>query len=150
MIVQADGKLVVAGHADGPGADFALVRYNADGTLDAAFGGGDGIVITDLVPSNYASGTGQCVIQQADGKLVVGYGFGDFAGNVSLVRYNTDGSLDLTFGGGNGIVVTNLGLGDTDDSSYGVVQQADGKLVVVGSSTSPASSSERAAGALQP
>jgi uncharacterized delta-60 repeat protein len=64
----ADGKLVVAGTSyNGSSYDFALVRYNADGSLDASFDG-DGIVTTAIGAANdYA----QSVIQQADGKLVV-------------------------------------------------------------------------------
>ncbi|MFO1376881.1 MAG: putative Ig domain-containing protein [Steroidobacteraceae bacterium] len=86
---------------------------------------------------------GQQVIQQADGKLIVtGYSSDNSAGNFSLARYNADGSLDPTFGGGDGILVTNLGLGETDDHAYGVVQQVDGKLVVVGASVSPESWSD--------
>jgi uncharacterized delta-60 repeat protein len=68
VIQQVDGKLVVAGYSwNGSNYDFALVRYNADGSLDTGFDG-DGKVTTDIGASNDVC---YSVIQQADGKLVV-------------------------------------------------------------------------------
>jgi uncharacterized delta-60 repeat protein len=125
VIQQADGKLVVAGTSyNGSSNDFALVRYNADGSLDASFDG-DGIVTTAIGAANdYA----QSVIQQADGKLVVaGYSWNGSNDDVALVRYNEDGSLDTSFDG-DGKVTTAIGAGD--DYGRSVIQQADGKLVV--------------------
>jgi uncharacterized delta-60 repeat protein len=101
--ILADGKIVAAGHAfRADGFDFSIVRYNANGSLDTSFGGGDGIVTTKIGTSNsYANVLGF----QSDGKFIAaGSSKGDFA----LVRYNSNGSLDTTFGGG-GIVTTNLG-----------------------------------------
>jgi uncharacterized delta-60 repeat protein len=129
VIQQSDGKLVVAGTSyNGSSYDFALVRYNADGSLDASFDG-DGIVTTAIGAANdYA----QSVIQQADGKLVVaGYSYNGSNYDVALVRYNTDGSLDTGFDG-DGKVTTAIGTGY--DEGYSVIQQADGKLVVAGTS----------------
>jgi len=124
IIQQSDGKLVVAGSANNASTDFALVRYNSDGSLDNTFDG-DGKVTTD-----FAGAIDWCwsVIQQSDGKLVAagrtysgGYNFG-------LARYNSNGSLDNTFDG-DGKVTTDFGAGDF---GYSVVQQSDGKLVVAG------------------
>lgn len=113
------------GNFDG-NSDFALMRYNADGTLDTTFGGGTGMVTTSI--GVHDSGLGS--VQQTDGKLVVigtthSGGHSDFA----LARYNADGSLDTTFGGGDGIITTSIG---DVDSGFSVIQQADGKLVLVG------------------
>lgn len=125
VIQQADGKLVIAGTSN---SDFALVRYNLDGTLDPNFGSA-GKLTTDLGVSSYDDS--RCVIQQADGKLVVaGTSNSDFA----LVRYNTDGMLDTSFGS-DGKITTDLGA-SSYDAAYSVIQQADGKLVVVGTSDS--------------
>lgn len=121
VVQQADGKLVVAG--DGSG-DFGVVRYLADGSLDPDFDG-DGIVTTNFGSSDRALG----IALQADGKLVV---VGDVlvAGNadVGLVRYEDDGSLDATFGGGDGMVTTPIGA--ATDSGNAVRIQSDGKIVV--------------------
>lgn len=127
VTIQADGKIVVSGVA---GQDFAVVRYNADGTLDTGFGT-DGKVVT-------AVGTGfdaaYDVAVQADGRILVsGYGVSGSAseGDFAVVRYTSDGSLDTTFGAG-GKVLTPVGPGTAADNSYGMAVQADGKIVVSG------------------
>ncbi|MDZ8140820.1 MAG: DUF4347 domain-containing protein, partial [Nostoc sp. DedQUE04] len=122
-VVQADGKILVAGESNG---DFALARYNSDGSLDTSFSS-DGKVTTDfgLLPNEIA----YSLAVQADGKiLVAGVSNNDFA----LVRYNSDGSIDTTFDN-DGKVSTDLGLGLlTLDIAYGLVQQPDGKIIVAG------------------
>ncbi|MCU7842016.1 MAG: DUF4347 domain-containing protein, partial [Candidatus Thiodiazotropha sp. (ex Troendleina suluensis)] len=135
VTLQPDGKILVAGSSD---SDFALVRYNSDGSLDATFDGnsgfGNGIVTTDIGTSS--ADTGYSVAVQADGKiLVAGLSNNDFA----LARYNADGSLDTTFDGdsgtGNGKVTTDIGT-LSNDIGYSVTLQPDGKILVAGSSDS--------------
>ncbi|MBD8904893.1 hypothetical protein MBTS_22090, partial [Methylobacterium bullatum] len=134
VTVQPDGKILVAGYGDGTGGtDFALVRYNADGSLDTGFGpDGTGKILTPAAPGT-ASDYGQSVALQTDGKIVVaGYGVG--AGNrydFALVRYDADGSLDTTFGTG-GKVLTPVGTGLSSDQGNSVTLQADGKILVAG------------------
>jgi uncharacterized delta-60 repeat protein len=119
VAVQSDGKIVAAGLSGA--ADFALARYNADGSLDTGFGSG-GKVTTDFGGSDAAS----ALAIQSDGRIVAAgrSGSGDFA----LARYNADGSLDPTFGSG-GKVTTDLGGFDV---ALGVALQGDGKIVAVG------------------
>lgn len=96
VTTQRDRKVVVAGFTrPDPDSDFALARYNPDGSLDTSFGG-DGKVTTDFGANDKAFG----VAVQRDGKTVaLGWaGRGSTASNV-LVRYNADGSLDRSFGG---------------------------------------------------
>ncbi|AUB34548.1 Ca2+-binding protein, RTX toxin-related [Nostoc flagelliforme CCNUN1] len=122
VTLQSDGKIIVAGT---DGTDFALVRYNSDGSLDTTFSG-DGKVTTDL--RLIAVDIGYSVTLQTDGKIIVaGTDNTDFA----LVRYNSDGSLDTTFGGGDGKVTTDLGL-IAVDIGYSVTLQTDGKIIVAG------------------
>ncbi|MGW9368634.1 calcium-binding protein [Streptomyces xanthophaeus] len=125
LALQADGRIIAAGDTtEGLVRDFALARYNADGTLDTSFSG-DGKVTTDLG----AMDTAQDVVVQADGRIVaVG---GSSPGVFSLTRYNADGTLDTSFSG-DGKVTTNLGGPQGGSSAYDVVQQSDGKLVAVG------------------
>lgn len=129
VVVQPDGKIVVAGSlSNGTNLDFAVVRYNADGTLDSTFGGGDGVVTTDFGGfDDSANG----VALQTDGKIVVvGTASNGASGDVAISRYNPDGTHDATFGGGDGIVTTDVsGLG-LDDVAKGVV--LDGLKIVVG------------------
>lgn len=130
VIVQADGKIVVAGYTTIGGLDQAiLVRYNSDGSLDTGFNN-TGIVTAAIGDNAVFNG----VIQQTDNKLVV-------VGSAKLTtypqffvtRYNTDGSVDSSGFGSNGIVTTVQG---PESSANAVAQQSDGKLVVVGYSNS--------------
>ena len=123
VAVQSDGKIVVGGYSE---KDFAIVRYNSDGSLDTSFGGGDGIVTTDLGGTD----CGRSVAIQSDGKIVLA-GHSDVHGDNDLVvvRYNQNGSLDTSFGGGDGIVITSLDGGDYINS---VALQPDGKIVAAG------------------
>ncbi len=131
VAIQADGKLIVVGQTyknnDFSNEDFAVARYNTDGTLDTTFGNG-GRVRTDFpglaaVPS--------AVVIQADGKIVVAGGafpLFTFAGDFKVVRYNPNGSLDRSFGSG-GIVTTTFPEGSY---AFDVALQPDGKIVAAG------------------
>lgn len=127
VALQSDGKFVVAGEtANGANFDFGIVRYNADGTLDASFDG-DGIATTAIGLGN-DSIVGEAI--QADGKIVVaGYAAGFGGTNFALARFNPNGSLDATFDG-DGRLTTVFGPGD--DLIYDVALQPDGKIVVAG------------------
>jgi uncharacterized delta-60 repeat protein len=125
VAIQSDGKIVVAGNSNnGSNNDFALVRYNANGSLDNTFDS-DGRVTTAI--GSYDE-YGMSVAIQNDGKIVVAggsYNYSDF----TLVRYNADGSLDNTFDS-DGKVTTAIGSGN--DFGNSVAIQSDGKIVVAG------------------
>ena len=126
VAMQSDGKIVVAGYSDnGSNIDFALMRYNSNGSLDTTFDG-DGKVTTAVGSSHDAA---HSVAIQSDGKIVVA-GYSDNGSNYefSLTRYNSNGSLDTTFDG-DGKVTTDFGSSDT---AYSVAIQSDGKIVVAG------------------
>ena len=129
VLVQPDHKIVVVGElSDGVDVRIGVVRYNPDGFLDSTFGTGG--VTNTLVGSEASSG--YAVDIQSDGKLVVA-GLDRTAGvaDVAVVRYNTDGSLDGTFGSG-GTVTTAIGSGD--EGAQAVAIQHDGKILVAGGS----------------
>lgn len=131
LAIQPDGKIVAAGTVltGGSDPDFAVARYNSDGSLDTAFNS-TGEVTTDF------SGTGDSLAGlalQSNGKIIVAgsaliSGTTDFA----LIRYNSDGSLDTTFGSG-GKVSTDFAL--QADFATSVEVQADGKIVAAGLAT---------------
>ena len=127
LIQQLDGKLIAAGYSDTTGANpkFALVRYNSDGSLDPTFGvGGKVTTAISLGSAAYA------LIQQPDGKLVAaGYAYDSIQLAFGLARYNTDGTLDETFGVG-GTVFTETDW--YDGWAYSLLRQPDGKLVAAG------------------
>ncbi|HEV8484108.1 MAG TPA: hypothetical protein VGV87_11240, partial [Blastocatellia bacterium] len=133
LAIQGDGKIVAAGttySGKSGGPDFALVRYNSDGSLDETFGSG-GKVETDFFGHQDLC---LAVVLQPDGRIVTaGQAFTDNgAADFAVARYNSDGSLDETFGS-NGKVSTDFSGSET---AVGLVLRDDGKLVAAGISFS--------------
>jgi len=127
VMLQPDGKIVLAGRSfNGSDFDFSLIRLNANGSLDESFGSSG----KRLLNVNGVLDYGQSVILQPDGKIVVaGYSF--HASNkydFSLIRLNTNGSLDQGFGNG-GRLLLDVGGNDYGES---VIVQPDGKIVLAG------------------
>jgi serralysin len=132
IAIQPVGKIVAAGVAgyEGSNPKFAVARYNTDGTLDTTFAG-DGKMSTDFTSrEDWVSG----IAIQPDGKIVAaGFaGLRSFSSSNSMfavARYDTDGTLDPTFGG-DGRVITDFT--PRDDLLAGFAIQADGKILVSG------------------
>ncbi len=130
LLIQPDGMIVVAGMViDSDQKDFGLARYDPNGGLDAAFGE-NGKVVTDFGGEDIA----RAITLQKDGKLLVA---GDSNGSAMLARYNSDGSLDTSFGGGllaappdqrGAVRVPTAGAA----SARALVLQADGKILLAG------------------
>jgi uncharacterized delta-60 repeat protein len=131
----ANGTIVAAGTADdGTQNNFKVARFTANGGLDPAFGTG-GIVTTSF-------GSSQAVdvaIQPLDHKIVAA---GTTSGNdnvdFALARYNTNETLDNTFGKGGKLTTNFSGKGKTAsyDAATSMALQADGKIVVAGVTSS--------------
>jgi uncharacterized delta-60 repeat protein len=127
VVLQPDGKILVAGDVYSGAAtrtDFALVRYNANGSLDLTFGQ-DGKVRTDFGvehgQTNSVDGARSLALQ-FDGTIIVG-GFSQYVNERGvLVRYDVNGSLDVTFGGDGRVSRSSAAY-------HGIAVQADGKIV---------------------
>lgn len=134
VVVQPDGRFVVAGTASDSATrpvatDFALARYNSDGSLDSSFGiGGE-----SSVPfADSATEQANALVLAPDGKIIVaGAAFRTFATppDFALRRYNADGSIDTSFGT-DGVITTDIAGGT--DHAQAVALQADGKIVAAG------------------
>ena len=125
-LLQADGRLVLIGamgSSPPPANRFALARLSPDGSLDPSFGTG-GLVTTSI--GNSAQATAG--VLQPDGRIVA-VGYLTFGGTIAAARYNTDGSLDPTFGSGGTVLLSQLsGFFRMRD----VALQPDGKLLIAG------------------
>jgi uncharacterized delta-60 repeat protein len=133
IALQTNGKIVAVGYRISPvtGNDFALARYNPNGSLDATFSG-DGKLLTNFGAMDRA----EDVAIQSDGKIVVA-GLRclepeEPGGNcdVALARYKPNGALDPTFSG-DGKIRTDFG-GASNGSWGGLAIQPDGKIVAGG------------------
>jgi uncharacterized delta-60 repeat protein len=134
LALQPDGKLIAAGEASGDksiigtplGADFALARYNANGSLDTTFGSG-GKVTTDFLGADDIASS---VAFLSSGKIVAAGTVSHLSlkSDIALAQYNSDGTLDSTFG------TVGKALSDlaSDDAAFSMKVQPDGKLVTGG------------------
>lgn len=127
VVVQDSGHVVVSARFyDTSSVDVGLVRLQPDGSLDTSFGNDGRLIMATVGPAEYASD----LVLQDDGKMVL-VGSATAAGGSTflLVRYLADGTLDPGFGSGG--VVT----GSVPGVATAGLQQADGKLVAVGSAS---------------
>ena len=122
MAVQPDGKTVVVA-STAIKDDGVVMRFNANGSPDSSFGGGDGVVLVESTGSEYLN----AIAVQPDGKIVVG-GSTNVDLNGIVRRLNVDGSPDKGFGT-DGLAVLDSG---GEERVYGVAVQPDGKIVAVG------------------
>ncbi len=131
VAIQSDGKIVASGytHVGGGNYDFALARYNSNGSLDSTFSG-DGKVNTDFQGGDDGA---YAMAIQPDGKIVAaggvhtistGYDFG-------VARYLSNGSLDTGFSGG-GFAAINFVSGTGTEVANGVAIQSNGNIVLAG------------------
>ncbi|MBA2715194.1 MAG: hypothetical protein H0U55_16795 [Rubrobacteraceae bacterium] len=134
---QQDGKIIASGSIHDPATghpEFALARYNPDGSLDTSFDG-DGKLTTDF--NDGSQEQARAIAVQADGKVTaVGRTYTasttyDFA----AARYNPDGSLDTSFGA-DGKLATDFN--GRDDFATDLAVDQDGKMVAVGQVFAPA------------
>ncbi len=132
VAIQSDGKIVVGGQiqtVDCNNGDFGILRLNSDGTLDNTFSG-DGFVITEFAGHGY-DGARKILFQTIESnEKIIAVGENASPINFALARYNTDGSLDGTFGT-SGKVVTNV-FGTSNNNPKSAVLQSDNKIIVGG------------------
>lgn len=133
MALQPDGKIVLGGYAEHDlDADFALVRYTADGDLDAGFG------TTGKVKTGFPLNNDRlsALAIRPDGKIVAtgwsnAYSTASSPNTFAVAQFLPDGTRDSLFGT-NGVTITPFG--SLFNLAYAVVLQPDGKIVVGGSS----------------
>jgi uncharacterized delta-60 repeat protein len=124
-VIEPDGSILVAGLAEtaaGQGA-FGLMRFLSDGTLDPAFGGGSGMVLTQFTGESVAT----TVLVRRDGRIVA-VGSAGFPSTVALAGYLHDGTLDPAFGT---CGQTTTAIGE-DSSATGALLVRGGRILVAG------------------
>jgi uncharacterized delta-60 repeat protein len=131
--LQTDGRIVVAGVSgtNGTDKDFAIARYNADGSLDSSFDG-DGRAITDFGNLNDEAFS---VAIAATGKIVVGGTTSSRNGDFAIARYNANGSLDATFDSDGRVSIDAFCVGNcsnTFERGRSVAVSPDGKIIIGG------------------
>lgn len=121
--IQTDGKIIISGDA---GGKIGLVRFTEYGNLDTTFGT-SGKVITDITPG---SEDVTSTVLLPDEKLLCAGGRYNSSSNFLVAQYNTNGTLDTTFGT-DGYADVDLD-NESGDSAKAIALQTDGKFIVVG------------------
>jgi uncharacterized delta-60 repeat protein len=133
VVIQPDGKILFIGVTQVSTSNFpALVRFNADGSIDNTFSG-DGVITTTLD----VFGTPMKTLLMPGGKIVSivsVYGYTD--GNIIFLRYNPDGSPDTSLNG-SGRLLTRYGFDYSDAAVTTAVLLPDGKMLLGGSVRPP-------------
>ncbi len=130
VVVQPDGKIISVGvySLEAYTKYFAAIRYNEDGTIDETFGE-NGITLISVGITSFTA-TAKHVEIQPDGKIIIGgYAIGSDSDDFAIVRLNSDGIIDSTFGT-NGRVITPFD--DQQDYLAAIAIQSDGKIITVG------------------
>ena len=126
LALQSDGKIVAGGTVQLANSDFALTRYNTDGSPDMTFNS-TGIVTTDFGSFDNAN----AVVINNEGKIYIGGYSSDASGNhFRIARYNNDGTPDLNFNAGSGSVLA--AFGNSSDILNNIQLQPDGKILASG------------------
>ena len=125
LAIQSDGKILLGGYCLAGSVKFCIGRFNSNGTLDSSFGTG-GYFIQDI-----ASGDdyGYSLAIQSDGKILLGGYCYDASNKFCIARFNSNGSLDSSFGTG-GYVIQDIASGDDYGRSLAI--QSDGKILLGG------------------
>lgn len=139
VAVQTDGKPVLVGYTRQPGSGSGFIqigtaaRFNVDGTTDEEFGV-DGLVSLDVFgPVGPGDGAGVSVvaINPADQKILLGGQFTTVsARRPFLVRLNTDGTVDTTFGTDGLLLLTGPEFGNVNVQD--IALQSDGRILLAG------------------
>lgn len=141
VALQSDGKIVVAGMTTSAttGKDFACVRYNTDGTLDTSFASA-GIFTNDVQIGS--DDVAYSLAIQADGKIILaGYSDDGSNKNAALIRLNTDGTIDTTFGT-SGKVLTDFITNKADEIKVVKIHALTGNIIVGGTSSTSTTNSQ--------
>lgn len=129
VLIDPHGRAVTAGYTLNGRPDFVVARFLQNGTLDTTFGD-LGRTILDLGGADYA----YALDFQVGGKIVLA-GESDTAGKsrIALARFNGNGKVDATFGGGDGFVLTSFGK--DQQAANAVIVTPDDKIVAAGSTS---------------
>lgn len=130
ITLQVDGKILVGGMSwsNASPSSFALVRYNANGSLDNTFGTGGKVSTYFGDGSSNDLDVGKAIAIQPDGKILMTGNC--YVGGIPIVRYNADGSLDNSFGINGKVITLSETIGGYQCNS--VTLQPDGKILIAG------------------
>ncbi|EDP74721.1 hypothetical protein [Hydrogenivirga sp. 128-5-R1-1] len=136
VTTDSQNKVLVTGtsHNANNNYDMVIWRYNSNGTLDNSFGN-NGIVVHDNAAGGNGDDIGSSIVVDSNGKIVVaGYSSNGSNNDMVIWRYNSDGTLDNSFGNSGIVVHNNAAGGNSDDVGVSIVVDNQGRILITGSS----------------
>jgi uncharacterized delta-60 repeat protein len=127
LVIQPDGKILLGGYCkNGSNYDFCIARFNSDGTLDTSFSSSGNVI----QPIGSDNDEGYSLVIQPDGKILLG-GYCKNGSNYDfcIARFNSDGTLDTTFGSSGKVIQS---IDSSNDYGYSLAIQPDGKILLGG------------------
>jgi len=124
LVIQPDGKILLGGNCSG---DFCIARFNSDGTLDTSFNSSGKV----LQPIGSSFDWGRSLAIQPDGKILFGGECinGIINSDFCIARFNSNGTLDRTFGNSGKVIQS---IGSFYDAGQSLAIQPDGKILFGG------------------
>jgi uncharacterized delta-60 repeat protein len=128
LAIQPDGKILLGGSCyNGSNIDFCIARFDSDGNLDTTFNYPNGYKIQSIGSGN---DEGFSLAIQPNGKILLGgYCQGVSNADFCIARFNSDGTLDTSFGTGGRVIQP---IGSSIDYGYSSAIQPDGKILLGG------------------
>jgi len=135
---DSNGNIVVGGDSFISSNDMAVWRYRPDGTLDTSFGGGDGFLTHSINGSDYVE---DMAFDSLGNIILVGRTLVSLQGNdLAVWKVTPSGTLDTSFGGGNGYITHRMASGQTNhEEGYSVAIDSNDNIIVVGRTTTAGS-----------
>ncbi len=135
LTLDSTGKIYVTGRSwNGSNWDMYVIRLNSDGSIDNSFGVNGKVVVNNIAGGN-RDDYGYSLTIDSTGKIyVTGSSWNGSNGDMYVIRLNSDGSIDNSFGVNGKVVVNNIAGGNRDDVGYSLKIDSTGKIYVTGSS----------------
>lgn len=137
LAIRPDGRIVAGGYAS---QMFALAQLTTAGEPDPQFGGGDGYSVAEP-PGGYRFSWINALDIDSDGRIVAGGEVGAWEPNYfydfAVARFNPKGSFDSSFGGGDGVVIKDVGGSQGENFMRAMLIDQNGKYLLAGGSSDP-------------
>ena len=145
ITIDSQGRILVAGSSvnSAGNADMVIWRFNANGTLDTTFNN-SGFVVHNSAAGGNADDSGNAIAIDTQHRILVAGSSRNISGNTDMViwRFNANGTFDTGFDGDGIVVQNNSAGGNADDTGNAIAIDAQGKILVAGSSANAAGNAD--------
>jgi uncharacterized delta-60 repeat protein len=145
IAIDSDSRILVVSSSTNTlgNKDMVISRYKTDGILDPVFGG-DGIVVHNGAAGSNGDDSGNAVVVDSGGRILVTGSSTNIAGNTDMVvwRFSAVGTIDTTFGANGFLAHDSAAGGGGDDSGSAIALDSQKRILVAGTGTNAAGDSD--------